>query len=335
MNVKLMGSRKNSRTALIIGVILLGLIVIIMPIYGMFQFNVLKEKHQEEIDELQAQLDSWQVMVNEAEESRKQVYVPIEDISMKTVITEEMVTTIDVFSSLSESEYMSAYDIGSITTVNLPKNIPIMKHLLVKEKINSDVRENEFSMFFLPSNLKKNEIVDVRITFPNGEDYIVLSKKKIYDTNLSENTVWVWLNEREIHRMGSAIIDAYLHSGTKLYVLKYVQPEIQDEVASTYVVNEYTMEVMRKSPNILNLATTELSMEARRQLDERLKTLPAENVQAVESKLGQEKSVREQVKVTEVEQATSNTESGTTEQSNTQNNEEADMEGSQKSNGFN
>jgi len=203
----------------------------------------------------------------------------------------------------------------------------------VNEKINSDVRENEFSMFFLPSNLKKNEMIDIRIAFPNGEDYIVLSKKKIYDISLAKNTVWVWLDEREIHRMGSAIIDAYLHSGTKLYVLKYVQPELQDEVSSTYVVNEYIMEVMRKSPNILRLATNDLSLEVRRQLDERLKTLPPEDINAVESRLGQEKTVRDQVKAAEAEQAAQNKESDRTEEPDTQGN--TNMEGSQNSNEFN
>jgi len=313
--------------------IILGLVVIIMPIYGMFKINAINEKHQKEIAELQAQLNSWEALVNEAEESRKQVYVPIEDISMQTVITEEMLTTIDVFSSLPQSEYMTEHDIGNISTVLLPKNIPIMKHLLVNEKINSDVRENEFSMFFLPSNLKKNEMIDIRIAFPNGEDYIVLSKKKIYDISLAKNTVWVWLDEREIHRMGSAIIDAYLHSGTKLYVLKYVQPELQDEVSSTYVVNEYIMEVMRKSPNILRLATNDLSLEVRRQLDERLKTLPPEDINAVESRLGQEKTVRDQVKAAEAEQAAQNKESDRTEEPDTQGN--TNMEGSQNSNEFN
>ncbi len=49
--------------------------------------------------------------------------------------------------------------------------------------------------------MKKSDFVDVRIKFPTGQDYILLSKKKVED--LSNNRVWYHMNEKEILSMSS------------------------------------------------------------------------------------------------------------------------------------
>ena len=39
-------------------------------------------------------------------------------------------------------------------------------------------RIQEYNMILLPSHLKNGDYVDIRLSLPNGQDYIVLSKKK-------------------------------------------------------------------------------------------------------------------------------------------------------------
>ena len=292
MSVKLMGSRKNSRLIMIIAIVVLGLAVLIMPVYGLYRFRIIKAQHDNEIQQMQNQLDEWQQKVDQVEQMKMSVYVPKKDISMFSIIKEDMLNKIDIYTSIPQEFYLSENDLGKMTTIKLLKDIPVMRDVLVEERIDPDIREDEFNMFLLPSNLKKYEMVDVRITFPNGEDYIVLTKKKVHDLSLKKNTIWIWLNEKEIHRISSAIIDAYMNPGTKLYVLKYVQPETQDEITPTYIVNEHVMEVMRTSPNRLKLAKEELALQVRKLMEERLKTLAAESVSAVESNINTDASTR-------------------------------------------
>ena len=45
-----------------------------------------------------------------------------------------------------------------------------------------DLRNQEFSYVSLPSKLKKDDVVDVRINFRTGQDYIVLGKKKVKES---------------------------------------------------------------------------------------------------------------------------------------------------------
>lgn len=292
MSVKLMGSRKKSRVTMIIAIIVLGLAVLIIPVYGLYRFRIIKEQHENEIRQMQNQLDEWQQKVNRAEQLKISVYVPKKDISMFSIIKEDLLNNIEIYTSVPQEYYLSEADFGKMTAVELLKGLPVMKDVLIDERIDADIREDEFNMFLLPSNLKENEMVDVRITFPNGEDYIILTKKKVYGLSPKKNTIWIWLNETEIHRISSAIIDAYMNPGTKLYVLKYVQPETQDGITPTYIVNEHVMEVMRTSPNILELAKEELVLQARKLMEDRLKTLAAESVSAVESNINTDAATR-------------------------------------------
>ena len=56
-----------------------------------------------------------------------------------------------------------------------------------------DLRNQEFRLIE-PSKLDKDEFVDVRVKFPTGQDYIVLSKKKVKD--LANGTIWYEMNEK-------------------------------------------------------------------------------------------------------------------------------------------
>ncbi|GJM69319.1 hypothetical protein HMSSN036_15350 [Paenibacillus macerans] len=73
--------------------------------------------------------------------------------------------------------------------------------------------------------------MDIRIQFPTGQDYILLSKKKI--EALAPGTVTVTLGEAEILSLSSAIVDAYLHKAS-IYALTYVEPYLQGKSTPTY-----------------------------------------------------------------------------------------------------
>lgn len=142
------------------------------------------------------------------------------------VITADMIETVNVNNSTVPTGVVSAGSIVGLTAkYNIAAKVPITGDMVSDEVVAADVRDVEINTVLMPSDLVEGDIVDVRITFPNGTDYIVLAQKsidKIYDT-----TFWMKLSEDEIQLLNSAVVDSYLNSGSKLYALRYTDSDAQ------------------------------------------------------------------------------------------------------------
>lgn len=193
-----------------------------------------------------------------------------------------------VYSDLSLDKYATSEDFGKTVAIAIEPGTPVLKSMLYEEEIKKDIREEELNMILLASNLEKNQYVDLRIGFPNGEDYIVLSKKKVRNIKLESNTIWLWLEEKEILTLSSAIVDAYLHTGTKLYTVSYVAPSIQDKPINNYPVNRDVLQIIKSNPNIVAEARQGLSEEMRILLEERLSKLSKEASSSIDSRIKEE-----------------------------------------------
>ena len=116
---------------------------------------------------------------------------------------------------------------GRKLKINVSEKTTLTDEMLVAidEQPSDDLRLEEFSMITLPSDLLDGDYVDVRIMFPTGVDYSVLIGKKV--ESYTDNTIFLKLTEDEILTMGSAIVEAYMYEGAKLYATKYVDPSNQ------------------------------------------------------------------------------------------------------------
>ena len=116
---------------------------------------------------------------------------------------------------------------GRELKINVSQKTTLTDEMLVAidEAPSDDMRLEEFSMITLPSDLLDGDYIDVRIMFPTGVDYSVLIGKKV--ESYTDNTIFLKLTEDEILTMGSAIVEAYMYEGTKLYATKYVDPSNQ------------------------------------------------------------------------------------------------------------
>lgn len=122
---------------------------------------------------------------------------------------------------------------------------------------SSDVRLQEYNMVILPSQLEEGESVDIRLRLPTGEDYIVLSKKHIEQTD--SQTIWVKVSEDEILTMSNAIVEAYIMEGSLLYATTYVDAGIQNASTPTYIASQGVIALMNVNPNITVTAMNALS----------------------------------------------------------------------------
>ena len=81
------------------------------------------------------------------------------------------------------------------------------------------------------------ELYDIHIRFPNGEDYIVVAGKQI--TSMTEEAFCVRLTQRELHMLSSARTDAEIYTGTQLYLSGYGRDDGNSE--PDYPWNQYVL----------------------------------------------------------------------------------------------
>lgn len=263
--------RKN-KTKTLIKVVIAMIIVLAVAVAGIFYLKIQLDKYDAALTEAYDELDSKQ----------KTVYVASRDISGGEILAEgDNVILQTISSNLEVGSYVSLDELGSTCIVSIPAGTPIMDVMVKNEEITKDSRDYEISVVNLMTDQQENDYVDIRIMFPNGEDMVVLPKKKVENLNLESCVFNTHLNEEEIQRMASATIDAYSISGTYLYTTRYVEENIQDEAIPTYVVRQETLEVIHQSPNVLTNAQYTLNKEARENLEMRLFGLTEEQLAAV------------------------------------------------------
>ena len=164
-----------------------------------------------------------------------------------------------------ENEYLDLVSVPLIAKVDMNANTVLTLELLEKgdNTVQDDVRRQEYNVVVLPIDLTTGDYVDIRLMLPNGQDFIVVSKKEVEipmvgDTD-SETTMWIDLSEDEILHMSCAIVDAARVVGAKLYASKSTDPGMQNAATPTYVVNSDTSALLTNNPNILESAMTELT----------------------------------------------------------------------------
>lgn len=224
---------------------------------------------------------------DEISTNKRNVYLAIGDIAAGQPITNTMVERKETFASQDQNLYMDQSDIGKIALITIGTGTQILDSMLTEEIVSSEVREAEYDTILINTNVIENDYVDVRIMFPNGEDYIVLSKKVIKGMTLDSGNCFLWLTEEELLRMASATVDAFLYSGAKIYTTKYIEPNLQEASLITYEPSVSTILLIQDNPNIVATATTELSKQIRKAMENRLAASYSTSVEDIDWVLSQ------------------------------------------------
>lgn len=201
----------------------------------------------------------------------RQVYVATSNLRAGEPLTEENVEHRSVVSEETQDIFITHHEIGKLLRIDIEEGTYLINNM-VTDFIQQDLREEEFHVFHLNSNLKESDFIDIRIFYPNGENFIVLSKKSIKSISLENSNCFLWLDAKETHLISSAIVDAYLTEGTKLYTTKYIEPSLQDESQVTYIPNQKVIELISKDPNVIEEAKDFLRLQVREDLENRLLT---------------------------------------------------------------
>lgn len=218
--------------------------------------------------------DEYQLQLNEAYEdmqsNQRDVYVAVTDIYAGDTITEDKLEKMKVYSSQPMGLFITEDDIGRVAIIDIQSETQVLTTMLTGETVASELREVEFNVININTNIVEKDTVDIRICYPNGESYVVLSKKKLKGYTPETAICRLWLNEEEQLRMSAAIVDAGLYTGSYLYVTKYVEPNIQEPSIVNYTPSLAILSLLETDPNILIRATQELNRMVRKQLENRL-----------------------------------------------------------------
>ena len=172
--------------------------------------------------------------------------------------------------------------------IDVPAGTIVTKDMIVAtgEEITNTQRIQEYNMIVLPSQLKNGDYVDIRLSLPNGQDYIVLSKKQVLGTTAS--TIWLQVDEMEISLLSSAIVESYYYTGLKLYAVPYVEPGIQEASQITYPASPEALNLINQNPNIMEEIVKEywdkynsVAQNRVRNFEEVLSTVPVEDRQSM------------------------------------------------------
>lgn len=183
-------------------------------------------------------------------------------------ITKEMIIKQSIPESLKNDTFANEEDIvGLFSKVVITPGTPITKDMVMKERLLDSTREVDITGNRWPIGLKVGDYVDLRLTYPRGEDFIVLSHKRVY--NLVDQTIKVYMTEEEQALYQAALVDFYLakNYGADLYLTKYVEPGVQKEASVFYSVPSRISAVLQKDPNIVNTAQVAVEASLRAQID--------------------------------------------------------------------
>ena len=144
--------------------------------------------------------------------------------------------------------------------IDLYANTVITTAMLTRtdEVTTNDLRKEEYNVIALPVDLKPDEYIDVRLMLPNGQNYIVTSRKKVsipvVDGQYLSDTIQMNLTEEEILLLSCAIIENYHIEVSKLYATRYTEAGNQTPATITYYPNRSVQTLLDNDPNMVRKA---------------------------------------------------------------------------------
>ena len=226
----------------------------------------------------------------ELSNNQQTVYVATDLINAGDIVTDTgenaNVEKQTVYTGLESYNYITESEMNTRAKVDIAAGVPVMYNMVTDVVVDNDTRDYEISVANLTTDQKENDVVDIRVIFPNGEDYVIISKKQITNLNLENCVFTSQLNEEEILRFASAIVDAYMTTGARIYTTRYVEENIQETSTPNYPVRETTIALINSDPNVVTKATETLNLEARLSLEQRLGTLTEDELDAVSEGFG-------------------------------------------------
>ena len=215
---------------------IIGVLVVALGV-TMFAFRTKSKKQQ-------AQIDSLNQEVEDLQNNMEEVYVTSKDVKSGSTVELDSVTTALLPSdSIPENAVTTEEELtDKIYKIGLKAGSYITTDIISDYKIHKNMRELDVVMDEIPVGLEEGDYVDIRISFPLGQDYLAMSHKKVL--SITGNTIKLIVVEHDFYRYESMKTDLATYQSTKIYAVKYVEAGLQPNGKVYYPP---TLEIIKQS----------------------------------------------------------------------------------------
>lgn len=246
-----------------------GALAVGLPLGGMMYYD------RSATEQLRADLEHYEQL--QEQYSYSSIFVLTRDVTAGEELTEDMFTERRVQSTtdLSAVQIPSREELaGARLKVSLTKGAALSADVVYAgAPVTDDERRVELQEVYLPKLLQEDELVDIRIAFPSGEDYLVVGQKRvrkiIRDDGGEVLALQVRLREEELLRYQAACVDVKTYQDTRLYAVQYTG-EYQAAAQVYYPVSSAVYELLQWDPNIEEPFTVTAEQERRNTLEAHL-----------------------------------------------------------------
>ena len=251
------------------GAVAAGALLVGIPLTGMLTYE------RQQAQQTKERLNYYEQLREQY--SYASLFVLTRDVTAGEELTADMFQAQRVQSEedLSAAQSLTQEDlVGKRLKVSLTKGAALSTDIVYEgTPIADDERRIELRELELPQTLRENEFVDIRIVFPNGEDYLVVGHKRVYRIIRDEEgemlALQLRLLEDELLRYQAACVDTKTYQDTRLYALQYTG-EFQPAAQTYYPVNRAVFDLLQWDPNIVELFVVEQEQERRTLLETNL-----------------------------------------------------------------
>lgn len=280
-------SKKTLIEVIIISVVICGILGTLL-----YKFKTDNDVLSAQYEQAQTELNSLtrDVYVAAADIKANEILTTGEEDEDGNILTEANVTMQTIKSDLTDDAYITPEELGSRVLVDISMGEPVLKSMVSPFEYEKTDRYYELSLIDIMESLEEGDVIDVRISYPDGEEKKVVTKKQIDLLPESHSYLKFRLNEPEILNMGSALVDCILIPGTRMYTTEYVN-NAQEKASETYIPRYETLALLLdgEDPDItdgLSLSEKNILAYARNTLENYLNSLPKEQTDAIASVFG-------------------------------------------------
>lgn len=250
--------RRSVKKRIVFGV---ACIIVQVLLFGVYRFTVgygIEKKYEGLLEEQETLLKG----------AGRMVYVTRQEVKAGEYFTEENVERKYLLCE-QNPETLAAEAIGRIACADMSAGTIVSTYLCSAPEYAETERECVFYDIGCVEYFEAYAAVDVRIRYANGENYCVLKKKRLQNTEEDGEACRFFLSEEEQLFMSAAQYDTEVYEGAELYVVGFVEERLQQDAVSRYLPPVQVIAQLTEC-NVGEASSFALQCEQRLALEQRL-----------------------------------------------------------------